>query len=269
MSAVWARHVPPVWHFSKNKRRAQGAPFAHDPVWELLRAVRGRCAAPARAFEQAGHRIDHDRVPLGTPAGLQNIEGSARRDRAAIRPIADHGVEGVHDREDPRLERNVLTRKTIRITEPVPTLVMRAYRDAAARERRNLIENALAGGAVFAHDIPLLRAERPRLEKNLVRRPDLPDVVKRRAQFDELALFARQTHRGAQAPRPLRRRFGMRARYGIAFAEHRKYRGRRFVSGLFSGMRRLFMVECDDRGMDFDTQRLEERQQAALVDVQV
>src|SRR5579883_3509972 len=125
-----------------------------------LRGVRGHCAAASRAFEQARHRVDDDRVPLGTPPGLQNIQGSARRDRSAIRPIADHGVEGVHDREDPRLERNVLTRKTIRITEPIPALVMRAYGEAATRERGYLIENSLPGGAVIAHDFPFLRGKR-------------------------------------------------------------------------------------------------------------
>src|SRR5579871_2711811 len=170
--------------------------------------MRFRRPLRSRVVEQAGHRVDDLRIPLRSFSGLQNFKGSAWRYRPSVGAIADHRVERVHDCEDPRLVRNVLTRETVRITEPIPALVMGADSDATSRERRNLIEYALPRSAMLAYHFPLIRRERSGLEENAIRRCNLSDVVHHGAQLDEFTLCARQAHCSAQTARP----FGCRLR---------------------------------------------------------
>ena len=71
------------------------------------------------------HRADDQRIELRPASAVQFVEGGGRRHWRAIRPAADHGVEAVRDRDDPDLERNVLTAEPIRVPPSVEPFVVR------------------------------------------------------------------------------------------------------------------------------------------------
>ena len=61
-----------------------------------------------------------------------------------------------------------------------------------ARQERDVLNQPSANPWMRAHDLPLLRAERPRLEEDSVRDPDLAQVVDGRRLGDELDEVVRQ-----------------------------------------------------------------------------
>src|SRR5207237_9118161 len=80
------------------------APGAARPNQTQKRRDPVRVARRPCAFAQPPHRLlDRERLPVG--------------------PLRRHRVEGVADEDDPRLERDRLTRERVRIARAVPPLV--------------------------------------------------------------------------------------------------------------------------------------------------
>src|SRR5579862_4011391 len=98
-----------------------------------------RSSAPPR--ELAGERQeggDDPGIELAPGAALELLDCRGERQGAAIGTVARHRVERVHDGEDPRGERYLLTAKTPWVSLPVPALVVEGDDVVDTSERKGM-----------------------------------------------------------------------------------------------------------------------------------
>src|SRR5262245_30002008 len=188
--------------------------------------------APQRAFPRA-EGVDHRGVEL--PAGLsdQLTARGGPAERTPVRPVARHRVERVGNGEDPRRHRDLRRNQRVRIPAAVPALVVRAHDlEPATLQERHPAEELLAEDRVRLHQAALGIVERPRLQQDLVRDPDLADVVEHEAVDDALVLGDLRRREAGKLERvamdPLRVPPGAR----VLRLERARKRGDRLVIGL-------------------------------------
>ena len=89
----------------------------------------------------------------------------------------------------------------VRVAAPVPALVGRADDRADWAQGRCGVEDALAENGVLVHELPLDPVERGGLVEDLVRNPDLADVVQLCRPHEHVELLGIEAE---AAPDPLR-----------------------------------------------------------------
>src|SRR5207248_11744952 len=110
--------------------------------------------------------------------------------RGTIRPGARERVERIGDEHDPRRQRDVLPRQSIRVAHPIHALVARASALADERMQVELGEDVVRDHGMPPDDLPLSLVERRLLAQDLLRDADLAHVVEERADLDRLELLA-------------------------------------------------------------------------------
>src|SRR5450759_4665881 len=133
-------------------------------------------AAPAHLRRRHGLRSLHHpdepvgelRVELSAGVEVDVMQRLDTAERRPVRPLGRHGFVRVTQREDARLDRDVLPRETLGVAFAVPSLVMRARPRQDLREVRRR-EDALAEHGVFVHLLALFLGQQTRLLQHLVR----------------------------------------------------------------------------------------------------
>ena len=105
--------------------------------------------------------------------------------RLAVGAVGGHRVVGVHDLEDARPDRDLLPGESRGIAGPVPALVVVEEEGRGDAEVVDALEQRPPETGVIPHQMPLLGGERPVLEQDRVRDPDLADVVEQRTALDD------------------------------------------------------------------------------------
>src|SRR5437763_653733 len=93
----------------------------------------GTAAAGLRA-EDAEVDVDDPRVELRPGPLAEAPAGLGGREALPVGPVGGHGVEGVADEDDARLERDLLAALSVRVARAVPVLV------AVAHDRPHVLE---------------------------------------------------------------------------------------------------------------------------------
>ena len=104
---------------------------------------------------------------------------------------------GIAGEDDPAADRDRRACEAVWIALAVPALVLVADDASHGAQARDGAQDALADRRVLTHDHPLPLAQRAGLVQDLVRNPDLADVVKERRGADAADLFAVQRQRVA------------------------------------------------------------------------
>jgi len=132
---------------------------------------------------------------------LELLDALVDRERAAVRTVARHRVEAVGDRDDARAERDLVSDEVIRVTLPVEPFVVMADEIAGRFEELHVLDDIGADLGVAPDDLPLLLGELARLVENVLVHAELPDVVERRAEADDLDVPLRELHLLGDHPR--------------------------------------------------------------------
>src|SRR5712691_10247166 len=125
----------------------------------------------------AGDDLDDLGVPLAPRSVAQHSDRLLDGATLPVRPVVDHGVEGVADGDDTSKPRNCPPVKPIRIAATVEALVVVTDDRQEAGTRAKWSDDAFADDHVRLHACGLGLIERSRLEKDCVRPADLADVV--------------------------------------------------------------------------------------------
>src|SRR6266542_1527948 len=134
-------------------------------------------------------RLHGLRVELAAPLGEDLVGRVLPGQRLSIRPVARHRVQRVGKREDARTQRDLLPRDTVRVAGPVPALVVETNDvQAFALEQDDAGEDLGADRGVELDQTALVRVQRPRLVQDLIRDPDLADVVQQEAVLEALVV---------------------------------------------------------------------------------
>ena len=139
------------------------------------------------------------RTTTGSNCAPEHFTSSCARSRNAERPSirADrrHDLIRVRDGDDTAGERDAVSGKLVRVTEPVPSLVVMLDRvcpfaqpaPQGADETRPFL-------GMLAHRVELGAAERGGLREDLARHEELADVVKQRCPAEARAISVWQLH---------------------------------------------------------------------------
>src|SRR5712664_1862296 len=85
-----------------------------------------------------GHENFHYfRIELRSRAALDFSPGVRKRQRFAIRAVADHGVEGIRNRKDARPEWYVVTFQASRVARAVKKFLVRQHDLRGVAQKRN------------------------------------------------------------------------------------------------------------------------------------
>src|SRR5580704_9531035 len=137
------------------------------------------------ALERADESVDYRRVELGARAADELLAGGERGHAGAVGPVGDHRLVGVGDRQDPRLERDLVADGSLRVPPAVDPLVVRTDPIGDVGEA-GVLEDARAD-LRMAHDLPPLGlVQGPRLVQNRVGDAELAEVVKDTGGVDAL-----------------------------------------------------------------------------------
>src|SRR5690349_2205038 len=150
---------------------------------------------------EAQEDVDDVGVELGAGALAEATACLLAAEPLAVGPVGRHRVEGVADEDDPRLERDLPAGLLVRVAGAVPALVAAADDRAHLCEPLDRLEDPLAELRVHLDDRALLGRERPGLEQDARRDPDLADVVEEGPELEALQLDALEAHRLADAQR--------------------------------------------------------------------
>ena len=189
-------------HARRAVPRGVATPRAASPA--LGRDRGGQCR-PARSRPRGRAR----RRPGRTASRrTQRSRSSARldRERRPVRPRRGHRVEGVGDREQPRLERDRAAAHPGRVAPAVPPLVMEEHvgkRGCAARIGSTSSAPARGWRRISASSSSV---ERPRLAEHVAADRDLADVVQRRAEAQRRDPFVDPSRAAVPRARRARRR---------------------------------------------------------------
>lgn len=143
---------------------------------------------------------------------------------------------------------------------------MRSDDQGASCEGRNLIEHALPGRRMVAHDRPFFFGEGAGLEEDDLRRRDLTDIVQDRAELYKLRALGGNRHRDTQTPRPFAGSPGMATCGGVALTQHRQQRACAF--GILGRLLRGSTLIGGQRRYDFRSQYLHEGQMPPVIDME-
>ena len=164
-------------------------------------------AGPRAAGSRPGRRRatdervdDHGVELLSAPAWIWSIASSTSSATAYGR-VGRHGVPRVGDRDDRRLERDVLAAQAIGIAEAVPALVVVADGGNGVLERGDPRHDLGPAVHVLPHDRRLGAVERARLREDRVGHPDLPDVVEEGRRRERSELLGRKAELAADRER--------------------------------------------------------------------
>src|SRR5215831_242055 len=128
-----------------------------------------------------GHKhLDDFRIELAAGAALNFLARVRHRQRPAIRPVADHGIERVSNGENARSHRNLIASQPPRVARAVIKLLMREDDFCGIAEERDANQHVVADFAVRAHDFLFVVVERTGLSQNAVRNGHLADIVEKR-----------------------------------------------------------------------------------------
>src|SRR5262245_38812605 len=108
------------WAMSERRSSPRGWPTS-------LTGLQAGSRRAAELVDEAHERQGEVGVEPPARPGLELPPGVVQRQRAAVRTVVRHRVEGVHEREDTRRQRDLLLPQPARVAGSVPPLVMGAY----------------------------------------------------------------------------------------------------------------------------------------------
>ena len=136
-------------------------------------------------LEPAEQRLDHTRVELRARALAQLLARDLGAGRAPVDAVARHRLVSVRNREDARLERNLVATQAKRIAAAVRALVVRA--DPGRHILHvGAVDDQRADLRMLLHLRPLVIRELPGLREDRVGHGDLADVVEEPRQAHAL-----------------------------------------------------------------------------------
>ena len=144
-----------------------------------LEGIRIFCLALAHHLDEV---VDDDGVELGPLAGFQLGEREVGGAALAVGARRRHGVIGIANGHDARVQRNVLARQAVRVAAAVVPLVVMQNDVQDLPEGLDRLQDARAQDGVHAHDELLVLVELAFFEQDLVDDADLADVVQDRGQ---------------------------------------------------------------------------------------
>src|SRR2546426_6358637 len=138
------------------------------------------------------HGVDEElqqlRIEMPGAAQAHDVYRLLHRKGLLIDALGRHRVEGISDRGNPPLKRDGLADQSTRVAAPIELLMMGPGNGGGHREQLSgPAEDAPADLSVLLHETGLFRRKPLRLEEDLIRRADLPDIVHRAGQPDQLA----------------------------------------------------------------------------------
>ena len=101
--------------------------------------------------------------------------------RLAVHAARGHGLDGIGHGHDPSAEGDRLALEPVRITEPVPALVVMAHDRTHCGKQLERLQEVVSYLGVRPHERPFLGGQRGRLEQHAVGDADLADIVQQRA----------------------------------------------------------------------------------------
>src|SRR3974390_1342222 len=129
---------------------------------------------PVRDGEEHG---DDFGIKLGAGAAANFVLGVGHRESAAVRAIANHGIESVGNGEYAGAERNLLAAEAMGVPGAVEKLLVSEDNFRRIAEKRNAAQHVVADFAVSAHDLFFVIVQGTRLAENGVGNSHLADVV--------------------------------------------------------------------------------------------
>jgi hypothetical protein len=135
--------------------------------------------------DRRAERFYARRVELNSGVGVELRQGLADRNRRAIGPVGRHRLEGVGDKDDARLQRDLVAAESMRIAASVDVLMVVEHPPGFFLELRGL-DDRMTDVNVSAHRSGLFSGERPGLAKNPVGDADFADVVEQAGQAKPL-----------------------------------------------------------------------------------
>src|SRR3989442_4444208 len=142
--------------------------------------------------------VDDDRVELRALAGFQLGERELGCAPLAVGAGRRHGVIGIADGHDARVQRDVLARQSVRVAAAVVPLVVVQDDVQDLPEGLDRLEDARAQDGVHAHDELLVLVELAFFEQDLVDDADLADVVQDRGQAQLVLVRPRELQHVAE-----------------------------------------------------------------------
>src|SRR5215471_13450275 len=124
--------------------------------------------------------LDHFRIELAAGAALDFHPRVRQRKRAAIRTVANHGIERIGDGKNARPQRNLIASQSTWIARTVVELLVRQYNFRGIAKERDADEHVVADFAVRAHDFLFVVIERTRLAEDAIGNGHLSDIVEKR-----------------------------------------------------------------------------------------
>src|SRR5713226_5999702 len=176
---------------------------------------------------------DNSRVKLTARAALNFLTRMRHRQRFAIGPVADHGVERIGDGKYPRSKRNLVALQPARIARAVIEFLMRQHDLRGVPEKRDADQHVVPDLAVLAHDRLFIVVQGTGFPQDSIRNGHLADVVKesRARQYRQIEL--RHGHRlrdgNAKRRNPLAVSFG----FGVFQVQRASQGLQRVIVGLF------------------------------------
>ena len=137
-------------------------------------------------LQHAQADLDHARVELRSGRFLEPPQRLFGIERPPVGSIGRHGVERVAGEDDSRLERDLLAGLAVGIAVAVPALMARAHDPADVLQLVDRGDDLRAELGMRLDQVALLLGQRPGLEENRVRNPDLADVVEESTELEPL-----------------------------------------------------------------------------------
>src|SRR6267142_3464014 len=122
--------------------------------------------------------FDYFRIELRSRAALDFSPGVRKRQCFAIRPVANHGVEGIGNREDARPERNIVTFQTPRVARAVKKFLVGQHDFGGIAQERDADQHVVADFAVLAHDFFFVFGEWAGFAQDAIGNGHFADIVK-------------------------------------------------------------------------------------------
>src|SRR5437867_4836886 len=166
------------------------------PDWPSKQGLGRRRALRVRILPPDGKHLVHGveeelqqlRIEMPGAAQAHDVYRLLDRKGLLIDALGRYRVEGISDRGNPPLQRDGLADQSTRVAAPIELLMMGPGNGGGHREQLSgPAEDAPAELGVLLHETGFVRREPARLEDDVVRRGDLPDIVHHTGQPDQLA----------------------------------------------------------------------------------
>ena len=212
---------------------------------------------------QRHHRAGDLGIPLRAASLIEDRDCFAVGEGAPVRAIADHRVERIGDRDNTRLERDVLTAQPMRIAAAIETLVVGDDDRGILGQGRNSGQDLGARLGVALHDFPLRCGQRALFEEDRVRDADLADIVQNAGADRTFRHCRRQSEALRDPASPLAGRLGMTTGGIVASAEHREQTLNGRLAWGIAGNGRLIAGDGVSPGLD-DLEKDDDRCEVAI-----